>query len=309
MTCCKKNPEIEQVVKSEHEPLQLTKIILYNDPSTTKLDLEELKDYLSSQLENVEIILRDEFFSFYLENNKPNTVAPENNNSQLGQQELISELAEKIAATKIRDIYNNNNPEKQIPPLRGEIAFEEKMLRDPTKFIPGIFYDGIRLNEHYQGLTKNTEIHRSVCHISFTPRLFGTFDAHDKRYHARAILCSYPTMISTSGIIEAPAKPKEYYRLKQELLRQNITTIDGFIPKELKEKYLRYDDPRLLEIIKGYVMQAVFYHVFSEPFCSDPNCRLFNAHWQEELLHAQLSDPEFCVYHLKSIAQLNDEIT
>ena len=113
-------------------------------------------------------------------------------------------------------------------------------------------------------------------------------------------------MISTSGIIEAPAKPKKYYRLKQDLLRQNVTTIDDFVPDEIKEKYLKYDDLRLPEDIKGYVMQAVFYHVFSEPFCPEPNCRLYNAHWQEELLQAQFTEPEFCTKHQELLASINE---
>jgi len=45
-------------------------------------------------------------------------------------------------------------------------------------------------------------------------------------------------------------------------------------------------------------MQAVFNHLTGNPFCRNPNCRLFNAHWQEELIKAQLeSEEEFCEEH------------
>jgi hypothetical protein len=53
-------------------------------------------------------------------------------------------------------------------------------------------------------------------------------------------------------------------------------------------------------------MQAFFFHVTGNPFCTDKTCRLFNAHWQEELLTAQLSgEPELCPHHQKIV----DEIT
>jgi len=53
----------------------------------------------------------------------------------------------------------------------------------------------------------------------------------------------------------------------------------------------------MVEILKGYVMQAVFYQEFNEAFCDDKNCRLFNAHWQQEMIHAQLDVPDFCKRH------------
>jgi hypothetical protein len=49
-------------------------------------------------------------------------------------------------------------------------------------------------------------------------------------------------------------------------------------------------------------MQAVFYALTGDPFCDDPCCRLFNAHWQREMLAAQLSRPDFCRRHEKMIA-------
>nr|WP_320416723.1 DUF6775 family putative metallopeptidase [Candidatus Nitrosotenuis chungbukensis] len=38
-----------------------------------------------------------------------------------------------------------------------------------------------------------------------------TFDSGDYRYHGRALIGANPSIISTTGIIEAPAKPRQYY--------------------------------------------------------------------------------------------------
>jgi hypothetical protein len=56
--------------------------------------------------------------------------------------------------------------------------------------------------------------------------------------------------------------------------------------------------------MKGYVMQALFYHLTLDPFCSDKRCRLYNAHWQEEVLEAQLSQPELCEQHSEMLEKL-----
>jgi len=38
--------------------------------------------------------------------------------------------------------------------------------------------------------------------------------------------------------------------------------------------------------------------VTGQPFCEERGCRLFNAHWQEDLLYSQLgAGGEFCKYH------------
>ncbi len=133
-----------------------------------------------------------------------------------------------------------------------------------------------------------------------TNRLFGTFD--QGRYHARVSLYYFPTLISTSGIVEAPARPKEFYEEKRGKMMAGQTS---GITEELKEKYegqyIDYDDERLTEVMKGYLLQAVFYRLFYDPFCQKSGCRLYNSHWQAEVLESQLEEPEFCEKHRKMI--------
>jgi hypothetical protein len=72
-----------------------------------------------------------------------------------------------------------------------------------------------------------------------------------------------------------------------------------------KDRFLAHDDERLTEVMKGYVMQAIFYHLTGNPFCQSRDCRLYNAHWQEEVIQAQLkSGPELCSQHQTVIASL-----
>ena len=69
------------------------------------------------------------------------------------------------------------------------------------------------------------------------------------------------------------------------------------LKKRFKDKFIDYDDTRLTEVMKGYCIQALFFYISGEPFCEDNKCRLYNAHWQEEVINAQLAKPEFCKKH------------
>jgi hypothetical protein len=67
------------------------------------------------------------------------------------------------------------------------------------------------------------------------------------------------------------------------------------------DDYLEHDDPRDAEVAKGYAMQAVFYALAGDPYCDDPECRLFNGHWQREILEAHLGGTDYCARHKEMI--------
>ena len=124
-----------------------------------------------------------------------------------------------------------------------------------------------------------------TLHIIFTTKLTCTFDENDFRYHARALIGSNPAIISTTGMIEAPAKPKQYYLdLDTNFSEERIKEIK----KKYKGQFLEEHDPRLSDIIEGYLLQAIMYYETGEAFCENLDCRLFNAHWQKELFHSQI---------------------
>jgi hypothetical protein len=111
-----------------------------------------------------------------------------------------------------------------------------------------------------------------------------------------------PAIISTTGLVEAPAKPREFYLAKQqyEKLGKDLTELKH----QFQGSFIDYGDRRLTEVAKGYAMQAVFYFLAGDPFCEDKGCRLYNAHWQEELIFAQLeSGYEFCPRHTEVLTK------
>jgi hypothetical protein len=81
-------------------------------------------------------------------------------------------------------------------------------------------------------LLPERELELSHAHVVFTNRLFGTRDESDGRYHMSVSVYGFPSLISTTGIVEAPAKPKEFYELKQRYAALGLP-----VPMEgLKEK-------------------------------------------------------------------------
>jgi len=255
----------------------ISRIYLYDDPSAENLKLSEIADYLKEKLGPIPVDWRG-----------PLLIARSD--------EKVKFLAEELANAKIRDL---TNPNKKFEPLRGEIEFEKKILKDPHSKSFGIFYDGIKLQDILWEAIPERERDLSHVHIVFTNRLFGTWDENDRRYHARVSVYGFPSIISTTGIVEAPAKPKEFY------FEQQLTGLPTEILKEkFRGRFIDYDDERLTEIMKGYAMQAIFYYIASSPFCDDKQCRLYNAHWQEEVLEAQLKQPEFCEPHRREIEKI-----
>lgn len=171
--------------------------------------------------------------------------------------------------------------------------FEKKLQNTKIKNY-GIenFYDGFKLTNIFASFMNKKELNFENCNIIFTSLLFGTFG--ENRYHARTSIYSLPSLISSSGIVEAPAKPRDYYIKKQSYLFAKLPIAE--VENEFKEKFISYNDKRLTEVVKGYVLQAIFFNLTFNPFCTEKNCRLFNAHWQEDMINAQLNG-KLCKRH------------
>ncbi|KUO39759.1 MAG: hypothetical protein AVW06_00285 [Hadesarchaea archaeon DG-33-1] len=257
-------------------------IHLYDDPSIKNLKLSDISSYLKEKLGEVHVDVRGSFITV--------------------SNELLESFAKRLASAKVRDLGNLN---VRFEPLYGEIEYEKGILKEPSRRSFGILYDGFRLQMVIRDLISSEERGPEQVHIIFTNRLFGTWDEDDMRYHARVSVYGFPSIISTTGIVEAPAKPKEFYLLKQQYAALGKTDVPLEVLKEkFRGRFIDYDDERLTEVMKGYVMQAIFFHLTLEPFCSDKRCKFYNAHWQEEVLEAQLKPPEFCEKHERALEQL-----
>lgn len=249
----------------------------------SEIDVNALTGYLKEHFPDLEVELRKNFFTHSLSEIDPG----------------LDFLAMRLAEIKVL------NPMKEglnLDPIYGEIDYERRKILNPLSGSSGLFYDGIRLQGILYSLIRKEEKRSNILHIVITDRLIVTWDDYDRRYHLRVGVFGQPSIISTSGIVEAPAKPREFYILK------HILGINPPYPLFTKggqegdyrnqQRFIDYGDSRTTDVIKGYIAQAIFYHVTGDPFCDDRGCRLFNAHWQEEMIYAQIEAPyEFCERH------------
>ncbi len=289
-----KNPRVKICFYNEGVDIELSKIASFIEKETG-LDVEIKESLIKSSVES-------------------NGYNPEPQTSESKSQINIDELALGFAKAKV--CFLNKDIENQ--PLKQEIEYEKKRLqlyqftfksnskrRGATtegelvlKEKSGLFYDGIRLQEIFRSQLPKQEISLNYAHIIFTKELFATYDEGNKRYHLRVSVYGFPSLISTSGIIEAPAKPREYY------IKKHLGIADEKLNEEFKERFIDYNSPCLPEILKGYILQAIFFHITGFPFCRDKNCRLYNAHWQEEVINSQLKSGRLCEKHTKLLYKM-----
>ena len=266
---------------------------LYDEGTASNLDIEAVARYVEGNLpSSVAVDVREEFFRWHLSR------LPETE-----RREITDTLAKQLASIKVRD---PNSPDLSAKPMYGEIEFERRGLKNTGSKATGILYDGFRLSSALYSLISREEAGFDHIHIVFTHQLVGTWDTDDLRYHARVSVYGFPSIISTTGVVEAPAKPRDFYLLKQQYAAVGMTyaTLVELKP-QFAGRFIDYDDERLTEVVKGYAMQVIFYHLTGDPFCDDKNCRLYNAHWQEEMINAQLgSEYEFCAHHEETLGHL-----
>ena len=202
-------------------------IILYDEGTAGELDIEAIAQYLTQKIGKAKIEVRGNPFGFNL------------------TQDKISDYARKIAGIKIQEIHQKILPGQE--PLYGEIEYEKRRILGKTKAF-GVLYDGFHLQRVFSKLISREERSLEFVHIFFTNRLFATWEERDKRYHARTSVYAFPSIISTTGLVEAPAKPRQYYLLKQqyETLGKDLLELND----RFKSSFIDYEDTRLTDVIK-----------------------------------------------------------
>jgi hypothetical protein len=257
--------------------VKISKIILYNEPSVLEIDIKKLKKFIENIFQ-IKIEIRNNIF-----------------------ENINEKTCENIASSRIFNLKKTF--QKHIPSIEEiSIELENKDMSNKEEMI---LYDGIELSNIITELIPNEEKNQDILNIIFTNKLTCTFDENDFRYHARALVGSNPIIISTTGTIEAPAKPKQYYLdLMTNFSKEEI----GEIKKKYKGQFLEYGDSRMPDIIEGYVLQAIFYYETGDAFCDNNQCRLFNSHWQKDLFISQVDNKKMCKKHEEILIKIKNKI-
>jgi len=253
---------------------RLHRIDLYPSENVKSVSLKGVRSYLQGLLPRVDVKIRGNLLR-----HQPRTE--------------MMRLAEGFARARVK------NPAERLQkslPFPAEIDYELRALGGSAR-VGGVVYDGRIVQE----ILMNTIAEKASLDaqsIVFTDRLVSTFSGDDLRHHLRYLVCGFPCIISIPGIVEAPARPREYYLLKQQIELEGGGDLRlEQLKSNFRGRFLDYGDPRIAEVLKGLSLQSVAYHTTLEPFCDVKSCRLFNAHWQEELIRSQIIEGKLCRKH------------
>ena len=268
--------------------MKISKIFLYDEPAVQEIQISNLKNFLLKTF-HVDVEIKECIFN-----------------------NLDVKYVEKISRCRI---FEPKIPFKKHLPNKQEIDFEKSvcrdtklmekttMVEDAEKIEDVVMYDGFELQNIIHDVITKSDSEQNNLHIIFTNRLICTYDTADNRYHGRTVICSNPAIISTTGMIEAPARPREYYFEAMKYKMQGLDIQD--IKKKYSEKFLDYHDNRLSKISEGCLLQAIFYYMTGDAFCDSLDCRLNNAHWQKDLLYSQLKIGKLCNKHQALLDKLH----
>jgi hypothetical protein len=250
------------------------RVTLYRVPATVA-DADAIADWLSGRVE-ADVSVRDRFLDLYADD----------------------ELPEAFAEARVLSPHDRETGNTML----GTIRYEERALDQPERE-GGVLYDGTQVQRALNATLPDDERRLEHAHVVLLDRAIGTWGDHDGRWHKRVAVLGQPAIVSVPGLFEAPAKPEAYYEAK----RRHALLSGDAPPREVLENriegtFLVADDPRTTEALKGYVLAAAHYLDTGEAFCADERCRLFDAHYHEDLVRAQLHEPEFCPDHASTYA-------
>lgn len=235
--------------------MRISRVFLYGEPSAPGISMESLSGFLQEIL-GVEAIVRQPI-------------------GRLCGQDAVR----AIESCRVANPYRPHDP-----------AAHAETADAPDNDMP--IHDGYHLLDVLGGLLEQD---RGLFHVVFTDLLVGTYDQSDMRYHGRALVAANPCLVSTTGMVEAPARPRDY--CIEVMAAQMAGAGTGGVESRHAGRFLAYGDGRLQAAAEGYALQAILYFETGEAFCGDRDCRLFNAHWQADLIRSQVTSGRLCGRH------------
>lgn len=246
------------------------RVSLYRPPDTAVADADEIASWLDERID-AEVRVRKRFLDVH----------------------RTDDLPERFAEARVLSPYNPETGNTML----GIVRYEERALDRPERE-GGVLYDGLQVQRALNAALPAEGRSLDHLHVVILDRAIGTWGNHDGRWHKRVNVLGQPAIVSVPGLYEAPAKPEEYYKAQQKhALLSGDAPPREVLEGQVEGEFLIEDDPRTTDCLKGYVLQSYHYLDTGEAFCETEGCRLFNAHYHEDLIEAQLREPAFCENH------------
>ncbi|MEN6301584.1 MAG: DUF6775 family putative metallopeptidase [Armatimonadia bacterium] len=251
--------------------MNLEYVYLYDDPDAAGLDVDYLGHWVASLFPDAQVGIRSDFLTFHLARF-----------SDAEREELVSVMCAQLQGAEVTNLVRPDLRDK-LP----ELLPEDRNL--------DVLYEGKPLQAILRLLVPQEEVVPSRVHITFTANYLGEWRPDEVYLHLRASVLGLPTIISPSSLIESLELPKQYHFMRQQLA---ILGVEEDVEDMFAQNTIGYGDPRLNEVCKGQVLQAISFALTGESGCDDPECRLYEAATHEAVLHTQVAGkPGLCERH------------
>lgn len=258
----------------------LDAIYIYDAPEAIGLNIGVVAQYLADLVPEAEVESRTDFFTYHLgkfEESQVNVLT----------EQIVARLDEREVSNLVHpDLRDGTEP----------VTPEERDL--------GVVYLGERLQEVMRPVLSQEERTERHLHIVCISQCIGHFEAGAPLLVLQTIQHGQPTIISTTGLVEAPELPREYTFRRAQLLALGVD--EGV--EELDEKFagatLHHGDSRITRVAVGHALHALFRRLFGEQGCDVPTCPLHRARTHDALYEAHLSaESGLCDRHTRMLIE------
>lgn len=256
----------------------ISHIYLYDDPESEGLDIDYIAGSMASTFPTCRVGVRTDFITHHL-----GRLDEAARDSMVQELTVRLEDADPIARLGGDDILFDQ--------IRQEDDVNEVSLYAP-------------LQDAFRWLIPDEESGLDHLHVIFTSHLLAAIhEPLDYSLHVAAL--GSPSVISTSGLVEVPDRPREYYFKRAQYAVYGAEEHMADLAEDFADRTLGYGDPRLNDVLEGYVLMAVVYRASGEGPCHVPTCPLHAANTQEGVLAAQVgSESALCEHHTELIEQI-----
>lgn len=245
----------------------ISRVYLYDDADSPGLDIDYLSGFLASEVPGLEVGVRTHFLTHQI-----------GNRAEKERDSIVESLLTSLEATRAIFLFEDGEF-----PLAVENP-DEVMLAAP-------------LQSALRATILKEESALDHLHIIFSSDLL-TEPTGDGGLRVGLAALGVPTIISTPGLVEAPERPKEYHFKQAQYIMLGAGDHLEDIDAEFADRTVSYGDPRINELLKGYLLQAIVYRATGDISCKNSTCPLHAARTQQALLNAQIGpDSQICAYH------------
>ena len=260
---------------------RLRHVFVYDDPDTEGLNTDALARFLADALPQAEVRVRNDYLTHQLRRY-----------AEEGGEELIAQLTGQFTRAQVDNLVH--------PADRGLLPPEA-----PADLGLGEIYRGQALQAILALMMLADEDSLDQLHIVLTSMVFGDWDEHTRDFRVRVGCLGQPSLISTTGLIEGPARPRDFEVLRTQMAVMGLDEDIADLAEAFEPRALGYGDRRITTCLQGYALMAIMYRAYGEGPCEDPTCRLHDAATQEELIECQCSeDAGLCERHSAMLVAL-----